>query len=114
MLANRTLTLVYLYLHFWSEGSGERQRIQGTSIPLDMVAIFSNTHVQMAMHFTIIISIITVLVPIAAHAPITAHQSYFQFEICGIINRPLKSSHTQWVPVMCQHYINFHLLTSGR
>ena len=38
----------------------------------------------------------TVYVPLAAHAPITAHQSFFffQFEIYGIINRPLKSSHS--------------------
>ena len=36
----------------------------------------------------------TVFVPLAAHAPITTHQSFFQFEICGIINCPLKSSHT--------------------
>ena len=52
--------------------------------------------------------------PLAAHAPITVHQSYFQFEICGIINRPLKSSHSQWVPITCQRYIHFHLLTSGQ
>ena len=42
-----------------------------------------------------------------AHAPITAYQNYFQFELCGIINRPLKSRHTQWVPVTCQCYIIF-------
>ena len=30
----------------------------------------------------------TVFVPIPAHAPITAHQCYFQFKICGSINQP--------------------------
>ena len=48
----------------------------------------------------------TVFVPLAAHAPITAHQSYFQFELYGIINRPLKSSYSQWVPITYQRYIN--------
>ena len=32
-------------------------------------------------------------VPIPAHAPITAHQCHFQFEIRGTIDRPLKLSH---------------------
>ena len=35
----------------------------------------------------------TVFVPIPAHTPITAHQCHFQFQICGTINHPLKSSH---------------------
>ena len=47
----------------------------------------------------------TVFIPLAAHAPITAHQSYFQFEICDIIIRPLKSSHSKWVLITCQRYI---------
>ena len=38
-------------------------------------------------------NLITIFVPIPAHAPITAHQHHFQFKICGTINRPLKSSY---------------------
>ena len=46
--------------------------------------------------------ICTVFVPIPAHAPITAHQRHLQFQICGTINCPLKSSHPMaTVPIMC-------------
>ena len=40
MLANKMLTLPCLYLHFWSVGSGERPKIQGTSVSSIRHAIY--------------------------------------------------------------------------
>ena len=47
-----------------------------------------------------------------AHAPITTHQHHFQFQICGTINRPLKSSHpvaSDYVPSLVLNTKNHQL-----